>query len=49
MLAGVDGIGPQPCPCRQEQDEQDIACRTLQRCRAVSPDGPDIQNKQPSS
>lgn len=49
MLAGVDGIGPQQCPCRQERDEHDLACRTPKRCRAVSPDGPDIPSKQISS
>lgn len=49
MLAGVDGIGPQPCPCRQERDEQTLLAVPPRDAGPYPPDGPDIPSKQISS
>lgn len=37
MLAGVDGIGPQPCPAAKSGTNMTVLAPTPKRCRAVSP------------
>lgn len=49
MLAGVDESGRSHVPAATSGTNMTLLAPTPERCRAVSPDGPDIPSKQISS
>ncbi len=49
MLAGVDESGRSHVPAAKSGTNMTLLAPTPKRCRAVSPDGPDIPSKQISS
>ena len=49
MLAGVDESGRSHVPAAKSGTNMTVLAPTPERCRSVSPDGPDIPSKQISS